>query len=305
MHKIGSSKLVQALFSLLIVGCSPKLLAVNTIGDALSGGGGVFTSDEDPELIREALPFGLKTYESLLSISPNHRGLLLSSATGFSAYGLMLTREADAIEADDYRKARALRARAAKIFLRGRDFALRGIATRHPDFEERLYKDRGAALRALGSDDAAFLYWAGASWAGAVSAAKDDPALLVTLPYAGALVNRLVEIDETFDKGAAHELLVSYEAGRPGGDKRIARAHYDRALELSEGKRASTYLALAESIAVPEQDLGSFEVLTDRALAVDPDAVPEWRLVNTMSRERARWLKGQIPNLFLDATEEN
>ena len=40
------------------------------IGDALSGGG-VYTSDEDPELIREALPFGLKTYESLLDVSPD------------------------------------------------------------------------------------------------------------------------------------------------------------------------------------------------------------------------------------------
>ena len=32
-------------------------------------------------------------FERLLAITPEHRGLLLSSATGFSAYALMLTRE--------------------------------------------------------------------------------------------------------------------------------------------------------------------------------------------------------------------
>jgi hypothetical protein len=61
---------------LLLAGCSVRQVAVNWIGDALAGGGGVYASDDDPELIREALPFGLKTFESLLESAPEHRGLL-------------------------------------------------------------------------------------------------------------------------------------------------------------------------------------------------------------------------------------
>jgi tetratricopeptide (TPR) repeat protein len=279
-------------------------MAVNTVGDALSGGGGTFTSDEDPELIREALPFGLKTYESLLAMSPNHEGLLLSSATGFSAYALMLTREADEIEAKDYRRARELRARASKLFLRGRNFATRGIETRHTDFTKHLFEDRNAALAALDAKDADFLYWAGASWGGAVSASLNDPQLIGSLPFAASLVERLLEVDEDFDKGAAHDLYFTIETSRPGGDPNAAMSHYERALELSEGNRASTYLALAESVAVNDQDLKLFNELIDKALAIDPDAVPEWRLVNIMSQYRARWLKTQIPDLFLDDSEE-
>ena len=39
-------------------------------GDALAGTGSTFASDDDPELVGEAVPFGLKTMESLLAESP-------------------------------------------------------------------------------------------------------------------------------------------------------------------------------------------------------------------------------------------
>ena len=57
------------------------------IGDALAGGGGVYASDEDPEFVFEALPFGLKTYESLLETSPEHRGRRSGPVAGRSGLG--------------------------------------------------------------------------------------------------------------------------------------------------------------------------------------------------------------------------
>ena len=38
-------------------GCSIKRTAVNMMGDALAGGGTVFSSDDDPELVAAAVPF--------------------------------------------------------------------------------------------------------------------------------------------------------------------------------------------------------------------------------------------------------
>ncbi len=60
-------------------------MAVNIVGDTLAGSGGVYASDDDPELVRAAIPFGLKTYEGLLEVSPEHKGILLASASGFTA----------------------------------------------------------------------------------------------------------------------------------------------------------------------------------------------------------------------------
>ena len=45
-------------------GCSLKTIAVKTVANTLSEPGDTFTSDDDPELVRAALPFGLKLYET-------------------------------------------------------------------------------------------------------------------------------------------------------------------------------------------------------------------------------------------------
>ncbi|MEE8547919.1 MAG: hypothetical protein V3S74_00415, partial [Alphaproteobacteria bacterium] len=58
------------LLILALSACSPKRFAVGILADSLSAGGGVMVADDDPELIREALPFGLKFYESLLAEVP-------------------------------------------------------------------------------------------------------------------------------------------------------------------------------------------------------------------------------------------
>lgn len=270
------------------------------VGDAITGGGtDVFASDGDPQLVREAIPFGLKIFESLLAESPNHKGLLLACARGFTAYAYLIQNEADQIDETDLKKARAQRVRASKLYLRGRDYALRGLEAAHKGFGERLRTDRAGALAMTGADDVAFIYWAGAAWAAALGADKRNLGLVAEFPIAGALVKRVVELDESFEDGSAHEFLVSYEAGRPGGSTERAREHYRKALKLSKGARATTHLALAEAVSIKEQKVSEFRSLLDKVMAFDPDSKPKFRLVNTLARERARWLKKRIPNLFL------
>jgi len=54
------------ILGLLLSGCSIKKMAMNMVGNALTGDGGtVFLSDNDPELVGDALPFAIKMYESL------------------------------------------------------------------------------------------------------------------------------------------------------------------------------------------------------------------------------------------------
>ncbi len=297
--------LLAGMLALLLPACSLKRTAVNVLGNALAGGGGVYTSDDDPELIREALPFGLKTYESLLAVSPEHRGLLLAAASGFTAYAYLIQNDADRLDATDLSRARELRARAHKLYLRGRDYALRGLDEAHPGFTARLSTE-SAALAMTTKDDVPFLYWAGVSWAAALTAAKDDLYLIAELPIAGALVGRVLELEETFELGAAHEFLIAYEGSRPGGNASLAREHYRRALDISGGQRASVHLALAEAVTIREQNLAEFRALIATALAVDPGTAPHLRLANTIARRRARWLETRIPDLFLgpDQAEE-
>jgi predicted anti-sigma-YlaC factor YlaD len=58
-------------------------------------------------------------------------------------------------------------------------------------------------------------------------------------------------------------------------------------------------VAFAEAVCIPKQDLKEFESLLGRALAIEMDARPEWRLVNLLSQRRARWLLSRKEDLFL------
>src|SRR4051812_14484130 len=70
------SALVGAFWGLLLVtqsGCSIRTYALRGAADALSGTGGGLGTDDDPQLVRDAVPFGLKTMESLAESLPDHR----------------------------------------------------------------------------------------------------------------------------------------------------------------------------------------------------------------------------------------
>ena len=298
-RNLGSLRVVCAV--LLLSGCSVNQIAVNILGDTLANGGSVYMADNDPVLIREALPFGLKTFESMLELSPDHRGLLLSASRGFTAYALILQQENTCRHESNGEQKPHRPHRIRDLFLRGRDYALRGLSARYADFENRLRENPVAALTATDIADAPFLYWAGAAWGGAISAAKGDLHLLVELPIAGALVRRVLELDESYDHGAAHEFFIAYEASRPGGSTEQARKHYRRALELSGGRRASVHLALAETVSVKVQNLAEFHSLLVNAMTVPVEKYPEFRLVNALARERAAWLKKHIEEFFVDA----
>src|SRR5512136_2248971 len=83
-------------------GCSVRRMAVNRVGDALAGGGTTFASDDDPELVKAAVPFSLKLMESLLAESPRHEGLLLACTRGFTQYGYgFVQQDADELEEHD------------------------------------------------------------------------------------------------------------------------------------------------------------------------------------------------------------
>lgn len=51
-------------FAAAACGCSMKKIAVNKLGDSLASGGDTFASDDDPDLVGEALPFSLKLMEA-------------------------------------------------------------------------------------------------------------------------------------------------------------------------------------------------------------------------------------------------
>jgi predicted anti-sigma-YlaC factor YlaD len=295
--------LALALALLVAPGCSFKRLAVNKVGDALAGGGTVFSSDDDPELIRAAVPFSLKLMESLLAESPRHEGLLFATASGFTEYTYaFVQQDADEMEDKDIAAATEIRNRARRLYLRARNYGLRGLEVRHPGFEAELRSGAARAVVRTSKKDVPLLYWTAASWAAAISVSKNDPDLIADLPQVEAVIDRALVLDPDFDHGAIHSFLITYELSRQGasGDPvERSRAHFERALQLSGGQLAGPLVAYAEAVCVKQQDAKQFETLLNQAIAINPDARPEWRLVNLVMQRRAKWLLSRADQLFL------
>lgn len=290
--------------ALLASGCSVRRFAAGQLGDALAESGASFARDDDPELIRAAAPFSLKLVESLLDENPEHEGLLLAAARGFTQYGYaFVEQDAERVEEQDLARSREMRARALKLYRRARDYGLRGLDVRHPGLSKALLDDPARALAATGRDDVPLLYWTAASWGLLLAGSKDDPEVLADQPAMQALIDRALELDDTWSDGAIHVFLITYEAARPGGGKdweQRARAHFDRAVALSGDRRAAPFVAYAEAVPMKTQDKRAFEELLERALAVRVELFPDARLENELAQSRARWLRSRIPDLFLE-----
>jgi predicted anti-sigma-YlaC factor YlaD len=126
--------------------------------------------------------------------------------------------------------------------------------------------------------------------------------LIADVPVVEAMIDRALALNESYDHGAIHSFLIAYEMSRQGAASRPedrARKHFAQALELSGGQLVGPFVSLAESVSVQKQNVTEFKELLNRALAVNADARPEWRLVNLVMQRRARWLLSRTDDLFL------
>jgi len=297
---------IAVVLLVLATGCSVKRLAVNQVGNALASGGTTFTSDDDPDLVAAAIPFGLKLYESLLAESPKHAGLLLAAAQGFTEYSYaFVDSRIDEAKAESLDRADALRDRARRLYLRANRYGMRGLDARHAGFAAALDNDADTALRRITKRDVPLLYWTAASRGLAISLSKNSPEMIAELPLVEMMVQRVAQLDEGFDEGALPEFLITFEAARTGvtaeEQQKLMRQHFDRAIELSKGKRAGTYVSFAENACLPAQNAAEFKSMLEKALAVDPDADPDSRLATLVAQRRARWLLNHIDELFLES----
>ena len=287
-----------------ITGCSIKKIAISKLGDSLaSQSTSSFATDEDPELVGDALPFALKLMEGLLDQVPNHRGLLFATSSGFTQYSYVWVQQpADEIEQVDVERAKIMRLRARNLYLRARDYGIRGLELKHRGFGAALRRDPKSAVLVGRKSDVPLLYWTAASWGAAISVSKDDPDLVADQLIVEALIDRSLQLDPGFDNGAIHNFLITYESARQGakGDFTVrSREHFNVAIELTGGQLASPYVSMAEAVSVSKQDRTEFESLLKRALAIDTNVRPEWRLNNKVMQRRARWLLSQEDDLFL------
>src|SRR6187200_675576 len=209
----GVVRLAVVLCALTLVqGCAMlKRKAVGMVAETLASSGDVFTRDDDLELVGDAIPFGLKLYESLLDSAPKNKDLLIATCSNFTQYGVAyLETEATVLgEAQHHDEVAHLNARALKLYLRAKGYCMRAMELRFRGIGQQLLTDPAPALAKAEKKDVPLLYWSAASWGSAIALGIDRPEIAIDMPAVRALAERAIALDETWRKGSLHEMFIS------------------------------------------------------------------------------------------------
>lgn len=281
-----------------------KPMLLKSVANTLAGPGTTVSAHNDPDTVRGALDFALITNESLLASIPTHVPLLVATCSQYTQYAFgFIEPDAEALQFDDFEKSKALGERALRLALRGRDFCWRALEVEARGITADLKADPAAAAQRFRKrSQVPLLYWSAASLGAAISAGGvGHPELVIDWPIVRALVERALALDETWNRGALHELMITVESQGEilGGSEARARSQFDHAVRIQQGLSPGPYVALAMGIAKAKQDHDEFEKLLNQALAIDPDKDPANRLPTLLTQQRARVLLAHIDDIIL------
>ena len=271
----------------------------------VAGQSTVFTGDNDPELVGDSLPLLIKMFETLQEQLPDHEGLNLQTGSLTIMYAnAFVQTPAEVLPPDQADRKKEQLERAKKLYLRGEKFIMHELELKFPGIRGKLASDSAGPLLAKAKKaDVPFLYWESAAIMAAFALTPLDIELSVRVKEAKALMARAYELDPDFGGGSIDEFYISFYGALPesmGGDKALARKHFEAAVKKGGGKTCGPYVAYATAISLPNQDYPEFKKMLDAALAISVDDSPANRLVNTLAQRKAAWLLAHQDDLFID-----
>ncbi len=327
-----SMLLLMAVFT----SCSINRFAVHLVANALTStsGGTLFTGDDDPELIADALPFALKMYEGLLQSDPENVKLLEAAGSGFISYAnAFLQSPAELMGYDKKSEKELMLKRAVALYRRGSSYISKAIELNHPGFTDSFKAgDWDTAFAKSKVEDVSLYYWKAAAVLGEFSIDTFNPELMLHVPEGVAFAAAAFRIDPEYSRGALDELFLSIFASMPDSliyrlndregefsvhrvlsdyykehslnfgemsNRDKAEFHFNRAVDLSSGEKASPYVSFAVSVCVKEQNYDLFKELLSKALDIDPDLYPADRLVNIIGQRKAQWYLDHSDDFFI------
>ncbi len=268
-----------------------------------------FGRESDPVLAAEAMPFALKTMDMLAIQQPNQPDVQLAAGRAYIQYSnAFLDWEARKQEFDDVMLAKELRTRAARLYLRGRDYAAASLGISDKNPISKLKENPDVWLKKLNVHDVPALYWMAAGWAAAVASDPSNMDEVANMPLIEKMMLRARELNPDAEQGAIHEFFIVYDGSRSpamGGDPARAEESFHRALVACDGKLASPYVSLATSVMIQKQDAKRFRELLSQALAIDINILPDSRLANVIAQDKARWYLDHIGDFILSETTES
>ena len=280
-------KRIAFLLALLVAsGCASIVSSVtDKLAEDLSR---AILNNDDLATVREGVPAFLIVLDALLTSNPDNPDLLTAAArlnasyaTGFVADQARQSRLTD--------KAMALSYRAACSDI---DWLCNAREMPFQELESQLIR--------LQQKDVPTIYAYASSWAGWIQSHSDDWAAIAELARVKALMEKVVELDAGYDDGAAVMYLGVFETLLPpamGGRPEVGRGHFERAIEISDGRYLMVKVLFAEKYARLVFDRQLHDTLLTEVLIADPYG-EALTLINLVAQDQAAALLKSADEYF-------
>jgi hypothetical protein len=265
--------------ALLLGGCSMAQLMVRGSQPVLEGGIRAMNRESDLQLARDAMPANLKLMEGMLVEDPHNHALRLHAAEGFYGYSYGF------IEPED-------RTRAAALYRRCYDHARLALQ------QDGLQADPATAptealhdaVARLGRPAVPALFWTASCLGKWIDLNRDQVAGIAGLGNAAALMERVLELDDSYYHGGANLFFGVYYGGRSpllGGDFKRAGEYFRRAAEINGGKLLLVDVLEAQYLYRQQLDRTAFHRTLSAVLSAPVDSDPDLVLINRIARRNA------------------
>lgn len=276
-------RLFCALLAITLSGCAS--MATRGMADSL---GLAILNQDDPATVRAGAPAYLLLLDGLIQDSPDDEALLMAGAKLYGAYSTVFV--------DENQRARRLSQKA-------RDYGRRAMCLRQPevcDVEGQPYEQFSQVVATIPASDLPELYTYAIAWAAWIQARSDDWGALADVPKVQVLLERVVALDEGFEGGQAHLYLGVIDTRLPaslGGKPEEGRAHFEKAIALSNGRNLMAQVEFARRYARLVFDRELHDRLLEEVIQADPRE-PGLTLSNTLAQEQARELLATADEYF-------
>lgn len=263
---------------LFTASCSMDKMLVRASTPLIDGGVEALNHETDLKLAEDSIPTNLNMLQGMIKIDPENAKLHTYAAQAY--YGLSYGFN------EDNRPQRA-----SNFYIRGRHHgltALKIISGKDlldipiTEFEEQVNK--------FDEDDISTLFWTASNWAKWIDMHRDEPEAIAQLARATALMQRVIELDDTFYYGGAHMYFGVYYGSRSpllGGNFEKSREHFNRAREITDGKLLIPDLLQAQYLARQQQDQEDFRQRLTAIINAPDDLMPSLGLQNQIAKRKA------------------
>jgi hypothetical protein len=273
--------MVAALF--FLTACSMDKFVIRQTGALLDYGVLALYEETDLELAEHAMASNIKLLEGMVKGDPENENLLLLTTQALNGYALGFVED----EAPE---------RAKALYLRAKDYGLRVLL----EDDAFAKADSGsieaytAAVNDLDEEYIDALFWTGFAWAGWINLSIDDPRAMIDLTKVQILMQRVLDIDETYFHGAAHLFFGSIWGVKPkmlGGDPEKAKEHFDKNIEITKGNFLLSYVYYAKFYAAKVLDEDLFYSFVVKIEETPADALPGYQLLNMIAKSKVKYLR--------------